>query len=77
MTEASLQFHIKENDFFGTLATVLDLVSQDLRKKGDLRNTETLVRLCDQLMHLQRGYRIEKIEPISKNQAAIMSLAQS
>jgi len=23
MNEASLQFHIKENDYFGTLATVL------------------------------------------------------
>jgi hypothetical protein len=31
--EASLQFHIEENDWFGTLATVLDLVSQDLPKK--------------------------------------------
>jgi hypothetical protein len=34
MNEASLQFHIEENDYFGTLATVLDLVSQDLRNKG-------------------------------------------
>lgn len=26
MNEASLQFDIKQNDYFGTLATVLDLV---------------------------------------------------
>ena len=34
MDEVSLQFHIKKNDYFGTLATVLDLISQNLRKKG-------------------------------------------
>jgi hypothetical protein len=42
MDEVSLQFHIEENDYFGTLATVLDLVSQVLRKKGQQRNAETL-----------------------------------
>lgn len=61
MTEASLQFHIEANDYFGTLATVLDLVSQDLRKKGHRRNAETLLRLRDRLMQFQREYRIEKI----------------
>jgi hypothetical protein len=45
MNEGSLQFHVKENDDFGTLATVLDLVSQDLRRKGDRGNAETLGRL--------------------------------
>ncbi len=66
MNEASLQFHIKENDYFGTLATVLDLVSQDLRKKGHRSNAETLRRLRDRLMYLQQGYRIEKIQPHGK-----------
>lgn len=61
MNEASLQFHIEENDYFGTLATVLDLVSQDLKRKGHPRNAEALLRERDRLMHLQRGYRIEKI----------------
>ncbi len=41
MTEPSLQFHIEANDYFGTLATVLDLVSQDLRKKGHHNNAES------------------------------------
>jgi hypothetical protein len=63
MNEASLQFHIKENDYFGTLATVLDLVSQDLRQKGHCSNAETLDGLRDRLMYLQQGYRIEKIQP--------------
>jgi hypothetical protein len=63
MHQAALQFHIEQNDYFGTVATVLDLVSQNLRKKGDLRNTETLLRLRDRLMYLQREYRIVEIEP--------------
>jgi hypothetical protein len=50
MNEGSLQFHIKETDYFGTLATVLDLVSQDLRKKGQRSNAETLGRLRDDLV---------------------------
>jgi hypothetical protein len=61
--EASLQFHIEANDCFGTFATVLDLVSQDLRKKGHRSNAETLCRLRDRLMYLQQGYRIEKVLP--------------
>jgi hypothetical protein len=63
MNQAGLQFHIEENDYFGTLATVLDLVSQDLRKKGHLRNAETLLHRRDRLMYLQSEYRIEKIIP--------------
>jgi hypothetical protein len=66
MNEVSPQFHIEENDYFGTLVTVLDLISQDLRKKGHRSNAETLGRLRDRLMYLQQGYRIEKIQPHSK-----------
>jgi hypothetical protein len=66
MNEGRLQFHIKENDYFGTLATVLDLVSQDLRRRGDRGNAETLGRLRDPLMYLQQGYRIERAHPHSK-----------
>ncbi len=66
MNQTGLQFHIEENDYFGTLATVLDLVSQDLRKKGHLRNAETLLHQRDRLMYLQSKYRIEKLEPKSR-----------
>jgi len=61
MNEASLQFHIEQNDCFGTIATVLDLVSEELQKKGQQRNAETLRRLRDSLVYLQRSHRIEKI----------------
>lgn len=61
MDEVSLQFHIEQNDCFGTFATVLDLVSQDLRKKGQQRNAEILQRLRDNLVYLQRSHRIAKL----------------
>ena len=61
MTEASIQFHIEENDYFGTLATVIDLVSQDLQKNGQNRNAEILQRLRDNLVYLQRSHRIAKL----------------
>jgi hypothetical protein len=61
MTEASIQFHIAKNDYFGTLATVIDLVSQDLQKNGQNRNAEILQRLRDNLVYLQRSHRIEKL----------------
>jgi hypothetical protein len=59
MEKASLHFHIEEQDYFGTLATVLDLVSQDLRKRGNRRHAELLGRLRDDLVYLQRSHRIE------------------
>ncbi len=63
MNKKSLKFHIQANDYFGTLATVLDLVSQDLRKKGLRGNAKTLRRLRDRLVYLQEGSRIEKRQP--------------
>jgi hypothetical protein len=59
MKKASLQFHIQQNDYFGTLATVLDLVSQDLDRRGYKPHALTLSRLRDDLVYLQRSHRIE------------------
>jgi hypothetical protein len=61
MDDAELQFHIEANDFFGTLATVVDLVAQSLKKKGTSREIAALGRVRDQLMYLQRDYRIERV----------------
>ena len=44
MNEDRIKFHIEVNDYFGTVATVLDLVAQDLRKHGRMRHAETLLR---------------------------------
>ena len=59
MEKASLQFHIEKNDFFGTVATVLDLVRQDLDRRGYHPHAGTLSRLRDDLVYLQRSHRIE------------------
>ena len=58
MQQESLEFHIAENDYFGTLATVLDLIRQDLDRRQYRRHAETIARLCDELMYLQRSHRI-------------------
>jgi hypothetical protein len=59
MPSDSLQFHIDQNDYFGTLATVLDQVVQELQSKKQTRHVATLQRLRDDLIHLQSQYRIE------------------
>jgi ribosome-associated translation inhibitor RaiA len=60
MPQPSIEFHIKQNDYFATLATVLDQLAQDLRKQKQKRHAATLLRLRDDLTHLQSNYRIEK-----------------
>jgi hypothetical protein len=59
--QRGLEFHIEINDYFGTLATVIDLVRQDLgiRRYAE-RNEEVLIRMRDDLMYLQAHYGIEK-----------------
>lgn len=63
MQQEALDFHIRQNDYFGTLATVLDLMRQDLRRLGHRGHDATLAHLRDELMYLQRSYRIENAEP--------------
>jgi hypothetical protein len=66
MPEASLQFHIEANDYFGTLATALDLLRQDLARRKYHRHAETLSRLRDDLVYLQRSHRIERIASLAE-----------
>ncbi len=55
----NLLFHIKENDYFGTLATVLSLMKERLNdKKFSKWRTETLKKETDNLMYLQRSHKI-------------------
>ena len=56
-----LAFHIERNDYFGTLATVLDLLRQDLIRHGHNRHTHTLAHLRDELVELQHSHRIHGI----------------
>jgi hypothetical protein len=54
-----LEFHISVQDYFGTLATVLDLLRQDLEDGVKIENSHiSLKKLTDDLIYLQRNYRI-------------------
>ena len=55
-----LAFHVATGDYFATLATVLDLVRQDIACKygQQKKNNDVLVQLRDDLLFLQDHYRI-------------------
>jgi len=61
MDEDRIKFHIDADDYFGTVATVLDLVAQDVRKGSRFHTAGTLLRLRDELLYLQGRYRIEEV----------------
>jgi hypothetical protein len=77
MSWESLEFHIQENDYFGTLATVLDLLGQDLRRHGHTRHAETLVRLRDDLLYLQCSYTINGTAGEEQSGAHVVTLGRS
>jgi len=56
-----LKFHIKSNDCFGTLATVLDLFRQKtLEKKFIFNDDKILKKIVNDLIYLQDNYKIVK-----------------
>ena len=58
----SLLLHIRSGDYFGTLATVLDLLCQDAEKNGfNKHHASTLRNSRDDLMELQKGYSIKDL----------------
>ena len=60
MSKKSVEFHIKSDDYFGTLATVLDLIKQQIfsDKKSKLKDAIELKVL--ELLYLQKNYQIVK-----------------
>jgi hypothetical protein len=59
MNKKSIQFHIASNDYFGTLATTIDLLRQAAMKRGFKRSdAKALERLRDELLYLQAHYSI-------------------
>ena len=61
----NIKFHIKEDDYFASLATVLDLLRQSADTMGyKQRDSETLEKVRDDLIYLQRYYKI-----VGKNKA--------
>jgi hypothetical protein len=61
--EESVRFHIKSGDYFGTIASVLSLIRQDLEKSDPSRAAafENIFReLESDLIFLQKEYEISK-----------------
>ena len=60
MSIKSVEFHIKSGDYFGTIATVLSLVRQIENKNINRVNINILKRIENDLIFLQREYKIIK-----------------
>jgi len=58
MSQKSVKFHIKLNDYFGTVATIVSLVRQ--LPENIKQNAKALNRLEEDLMILQDNYKIVK-----------------
>jgi hypothetical protein len=59
MDTEGIEFHIAHNDYFGTLATVLDLMGQAFEKRGVKGEDVDLLRsLRDELLYLQENHTI-------------------
>lgn len=69
--ETSVKFHVENDDYFGTIAAVLSLIKQQI-KKDDCANAATLNKVLknleEELMFLQKNYQIN---PKSKNRKKI------
>lgn len=60
-----VEFHIDKDDYFGTMATVLDLMKQEKKlekdkKEIDERHIKIMEQLTKDLLFLQRDYRVVK-----------------
>lgn len=61
MSNKTLEFHIKSDDYFGTLATILDLVKQQIfRDNSRDENKNIIENKIAELMYLQNNYKIVK-----------------
>ena len=68
--EASVKFHVESGDYFGTIATVLGLLEQQMKKDGCAETAvfkRTLNNLKDDLMFLQKNYEISRRAQIRPN----------
>ena len=60
MRVESLKFHLKHDDYFATLATVIDLL---IHEKGEIayeQQNKILRGIMNDLIYLQKHYKIEK-----------------
>lgn len=65
----NLKFHVRSEDYFGTLATILDLFRLDvLEKKFIFDKDKLLKRIVKDLKFLQANYKIVKKHDKRKKQ---------
>jgi hypothetical protein len=58
--QRSIESHVRNDDYFATLASVLDLLGQEMAESsGQREQTALLRRLRDDLLHLQDNYEIK------------------
>ncbi len=68
--EASVKFHIKNNDYFGTMACVLNLIKQEIKKdsRPEVTTLEKVLRnIEEELIFLQNNYQINPKSKKKKN----------
>ena len=58
MSQKSVKFHVKSEDYFGTLATILSLIKQTPEYIN--KHVKSLDKLEKDLIFLQKEYRIVK-----------------
>lgn len=57
-----VKFHVKNEDYFGTIATILSLIKQQIKKNDSPRTAvlkKTLKNLETDLLWLQKNYQIK------------------
>lgn len=65
--QAEVKFHVKNNDYFGTVATILGLIKQQIKNDADPRDVvfqKIFSNLEADLLFLQKNYQIN---PRTKN----------
>jgi len=60
-----VEFHLDQDDYFGTIATVLDLISQEKKlklnkEKLDKKHELLLSQISKDFLFLQKNYKITK-----------------
>ncbi len=65
--EASVKFHVENNDYFGTIATILSLIKNQIKTNSDHEAailSKVFESLENDLLYLQKNYQIS---PKKKN----------
>jgi hypothetical protein len=63
MDEENIQSHIQQGDELGTDAAIVDLIRQDIEKRGYRKeHGDALERVKDRLVYLQNHYKLRRDE---------------